>query len=311
MLPSERIELGIYRYVRLRGRSAQTSITSLEVEIGGCDSGLVVERLLDLESKGRIELFKWLAVIRHHISEFRNYGDFFYTDRFDIEITPLGRPYFEKLEATFAEDQLESRGLGYRILEYLDEHSDATVMLPRLKAALSDFSNVPDWEWRAILDAFRIFGFVSFSGPNAPMLITFQGRHKFQSLRQEPAKVSKGELIMGDKYEIYGQAAAVGPGSHVNEAHFVQVWNQTSPSIDLIKLAEQLSALRQALLKEATGPEHFAAIGAVASAEIEAKCEHGPKVLQYLQGAGKWALDVASKVGAEIATAAIKSATGL
>jgi hypothetical protein len=127
----------------------------------------------------------------------------------------------------------------------------------------------------------------------------------------ETSSSGKHELIMGDKYEVHGQAGAVGPQPHVHDMTFVQIWDQGRQSIDLTKLAEELSTLRQAMLKEAAGPEHHAEVGAVASAEIEAKNGHGPQVLQYLSMAGKWAFDIASKIGAEMAVAALKSASGL
>jgi hypothetical protein len=127
----------------------------------------------------------------------------------------------------------------------------------------------------------------------------------------ETSLFGKHELIMGDKYEVHGQAGAVGPQPHVHDVTFAQIWDQGSQTIDLTKLAEELSTLRQAMLKESTRPEHYAEVGAVASAEIEAKNGHGPQVLQYLSKGGKWAIDIASKIGVEMAVAALKSASGL
>jgi hypothetical protein len=127
----------------------------------------------------------------------------------------------------------------------------------------------------------------------------------------ETSSSGKHELIMGDKYEVHGQAGAVGPQPHMHDVTFVQIWDQSGQTIDLTKLAEDLSTLRQAMLKESAGPEHYAEVGAVASAEIEAKNGNGPQVLQCLSKAGKWAFDIASKIGAEMAVAAIKKASGL
>jgi hypothetical protein len=47
---------------------------------------------------------------------------------------------------------------------------------------------------------------------------------------------------------------------------------------DLNQLADELSRLREALLARAQSPEHYAAIGAIASAELEAKSGEQPKV---------------------------------
>jgi hypothetical protein len=58
--------------------------------------------------------------------------------------------------------------------------------------------------------------------------------------------------------------------------------------------------------KEASDPEHDEALGAVASAEKAAKQGDGPKALEYLKAAGKWAMDVATKIGTALAVEAMK-----
>lgn len=65
------------------------------------------------------------------------------------------------------------------------------------------------------------------------------------------------------------------------------------------------------LKKEAKEPEHDSAIGAIASAETEAKKGNKAKALEYLAQAGQWALDVATKIGVGVATVAIKAALGI
>jgi hypothetical protein len=112
------------------------------------------------------------------------------------------------------------------------------------------------------------------------------------------------EQIMNDQYktgDVYGGIV----GGHVHDVNFTQSWNQLRTSVDLPVLAEQLSQLREELLKRAADAEHHAAIGAVASAEIEARKGDGPKALEYLSRAGKWALDVATQIGVRVAAAAI------
>jgi hypothetical protein len=118
------------------------------------------------------------------------------------------------------------------------------------------------------------------------------------------------EQIMGDKIEtgdLYGSVV----GSHVHDVNLTQTWNQLRATVDLVQLAEQLSSLRTEMLKQAKGPEQYAAVGAVSSAELEAKNGNGPKTLEYLSKAGKWALDVATKVGETVAAAALKEAMGI
>jgi hypothetical protein len=118
------------------------------------------------------------------------------------------------------------------------------------------------------------------------------------------------EVVMGDKY-VTGQAGAVGPGSHAHDMTFNQAWSQLEDSIDLPRLAEELALLQRAMKQEASRPEHETAIEAVAAAEQAATEGNGPKTIERLKSGGKWALDIAVKIGTGLATAAIKSAIGL
>ena len=53
------------------------------------------------------------------------------------------------------------------------------------------------------------------------------------------------------------------------------------------------------------------ALAQIAQAEISAKSNDGPAMLEHLRQAGAWALDVAKSVGAGLAVAALKSAMNL
>ncbi len=101
--------------------------------------------------------------------------------------------------------------------------------------------------------------------------------------------VFQENIIMGDQY-IVGQAGAVGPQSQAHNMTFSQIWSQIENSIDLSRLADELSNLRQALKNEST---------------------NGAKVVEHLKSAGKWALDIAVKIGTNIAAEAIKGSIGL
>src|SRR5271157_4669312 len=107
--------------------------------------------------------------------------------------------------------------------------------------------------------------------------------------------------------------AATGEGTILStgDVVFPQVWNEQSASIDLPKLADDLVKLRAALQREATEPEHDVAIGNVSMAAKAAKEGNGPKALEYLKAAGKWALDTATKVGVSVASDALTKAIGL
>jgi uncharacterized protein YjbI with pentapeptide repeats len=92
---------------------------------------------------------------------------------------------------------------------------------------------------------------------------------------------------------------------------FQQVWNQSADSINLTSLADELGKLRAAMKQEGTDPEHDIATGNVALAEKSAKEGDGPKALQHLKSAGKWALDTATKIGVDVAAKALTKAIGV
>lgn len=131
--------------------------------------------------------------------------------------------------------------------------------------------------------------------------------------QREQAKVQNffvEKIHMGDNYSA-GQAGAMGPGAQASNMTFQQIWNQVQGSVDLQQLARELGQLQDALRTEAKEPEHEIAIGTIAAAEAAAKHGNGAKALEYLKKAGGWAFDIATKIGVEIAVAAMKSAAGI
>jgi hypothetical protein len=118
------------------------------------------------------------------------------------------------------------------------------------------------------------------------------------------------KMHMGDNYSA-GQAGAIGPNAQASNMTFQQIWNQVQGSVDLPRLARELGQLHTALRSQAKKPEHEMAIGAVAAAEADAKGGDGPNALEYLKKAGSWAFDVATKIGTDIAAAALKSSMGI
>jgi len=115
---------------------------------------------------------------------------------------------------------------------------------------------------------------------------------------------------MRDQYKA-GQVGAQGPGAHAHDITFNQIWNENKKDIDLLTLALELSDLRLRLKEEAIKPEHDILIGAIASAEGFAREKNGPKALECLSKAGKWTLDIATKIGVPVATEALKKALAL
>lgn len=132
----------------------------------------------------------------------------------------------------------------------------------------------------------------------------------FRKVEQFVNQIIIKENIMGDKYTV-GQAGAVGPNAHAHDMNFHQIWNNSKEKIDLSKLANELSLLREKMKEESAKPEHDISVGAVASAEVAAKDGDGPKVFESLAKAGQWALDVAVKIGVGLATQALKTALGI
>jgi hypothetical protein len=136
------------------------------------------------------------------------------------------------------------------------------------------------------------------------------GRYESDT-RSEFMKIVMGDERMGDTYNVSGQAGAVGPNAHVHDVNFTQTWQQMQSSVDTSQLANELATLRAELERQGTEPAQKMAAGAVAAAEASARQNDGPKALEYLSSAGKWALDVAEKIGVAVATAAIRAALGV
>ena len=119
------------------------------------------------------------------------------------------------------------------------------------------------------------------------------------------------EVVMGDQYNTSGQVGAIGPNAHAHDMTFQQIWNGMSDKVDLSALAVELAKLRATMESEAKQPSEKFAVGAIAAAEESAKQNDGPKAMEYLKSAGKWAFSVAEKIGVGIATAALKSSLGI
>jgi hypothetical protein len=126
------------------------------------------------------------------------------------------------------------------------------------------------------------------------------------------------------KYRREGQEPAGRPGYvvHVsgnNSRVNIQSTDNSTNSIiyqaeDMPKLADEFAQLRAALLTRARSAEHYAAIGAVASAEVAAKEGASPKIAQALSAlgaGGRWVVDTAKDIGVPLAVAALKPFLGL
>jgi hypothetical protein len=135
-------------------------------------------------------------------------------------------------------------------------------------------------------------------------------------LNQKPTiYLSGGDLSMSsDTYNISGQAGAVGPNARAQDMTFnqlQQIGSRIAEPMDLAALASELETLRQALKKEAVSEEHNIAVVDIGAAKRAAEAKDSEKLVESLKSAGKWALDVATKIGVSLATEAIKQSMGM
>ncbi len=81
-------------------------------------------------------------------------------------------------------------------------------------------------------------------------------------------------------------------------------------ALDFTELAAELAELRKVLLERAQTPEHYTAIGAIASAETETKSGDASKVKQALSTlgtAGRWVLDTSKEIGVPVVVELLKA----
>jgi cell division septum initiation protein DivIVA len=84
-----------------------------------------------------------------------------------------------------------------------------------------------------------------------------------------------------------------------------ELWDYHKKEIDLLQLAEDLRKLK----KEFASSEEVSE--ALTSAISAAEKKNGAKTLKYLGKVGQWVLDTATKIGADVAAAAIKHIYGI
>lgn len=84
------------------------------------------------------------------------------------------------------------------------------------------------------------------------------------------------------------------------------VLNQGFDNQDLENLASELSQLRAEMKRQSQTVEEDIALGSIAKAEIAAKDGDKSGVVKHLKDAGKWAFDVATKIGVSVAAKAIE-----
>lgn len=112
------------------------------------------------------------------------------------------------------------------------------------------------------------------------------------------------EVIMGDKINVTGSTVGVVGRGRARDINIEQIWQQGG--IDLQKLASELEQLKAALEREATTAEQRMAVSAVEIARDSAQKSDGRKTLEYLRLAGRWAFEIAGRIGVHEVSEALK-----
>jgi len=176
------------------------------------------------------------------------------------------------------------------------QEPNAYAVLMRVVDVVGEINHSRDLDRRAHADLINIINVIGAGGNLGSVL--------------GDAVIEIQETVMGDSYTT-GQAGAVGPFSSSANNTFHQIWSQNSAAIDLDALAAELTTVRAEMRRLASTPQEDLALAEVGQAEVAAKENDGPRAIGHLGKAGKWALGVATSVGAGVATAAIKAAMGV
>lgn len=139
-----------------------------------------------------------------------------------------------------------------------------------------------------------------------------KGTHAGVPLNKTAEAVGQSKLeIVLQKYEVNaGQVGAVGDNATAENSSFIQS-GAAGQSVEISKLFEELVLLRKAMKDAATEPEHDLAVAEVAKAELAAREGDRTKAAQHLKGAGKWALGLATAIGASLVSSVLKGELGL
>jgi predicted nucleotide-binding protein len=111
LLPSEKLELAIYKHVDALEPPVNVSLPQLSQVTGEKDHAKIAERLKALDIENRISLSKYSRGQRSSRGDSPDRA-FFHTGSFLIEIAPQGRKYFERLEQESAGDTASVRVTG-------------------------------------------------------------------------------------------------------------------------------------------------------------------------------------------------------
>ncbi|WP_405360481.1 hypothetical protein OG535_19000 [Kitasatospora sp. NBC_00085] len=137
---------------------------------------------------------------------------------------------------------------------------------------------------------------------------------KLEKLISRSFPVNIGKVVMTNDYSggyfdnNQSQVGAQGPNAKAQD--FTQQADQRQLAADLPTLALELERLKQQLVLEATSSSDYQAVAEIQAAREAADEGDEGGAGQHLARAGRWALDVATRIGTSVAEAALMQALG-
>jgi hypothetical protein len=165
--------------------------------------------------------------------------------------------------------------LAAKLLKQHDINED--IWMPPVKYAFRYGYGKNEWSW---LESFH----QSLSSSKT-FFFSYMTKDKLSTIFNVTVRGSSG-FIIGDENNI--------------------VFNKGFSAQEMFKLAEELKMLRVEMKLHSNTLEADIAVGSVAKAELAAKNGDKSGVLIHLKEAGKWAFDVATKIGVSVAAKAIE-----
>lgn len=129
---------------------------------------------------------------------------------------------------------------------------------------------------------------------------------EIESLPENDRNSTNNIIINGGNINQINTGINMGDTNQYNGEENV-FWN----SIDYKILENELSSLHLEMKKRANTDEKDIALAEIAKAKKAAKEKRVDEIIKTLKSSGKWALDVATKLGTTLATEALKIALGI
>ena len=334
-IPSEKITHLVYTFCEdKKFNNALSFSTTVQLWLQGEGKPKLIETVRDFiaqkifKTKNNSSYINFIdrykATPIHGMFLFLSLGDFpAFIDKYWIDLNALTSTY---MDLYYSLDDLKHRVSGYQTLYNFRSLNVSVTQLPSIllwensliHACAVPLGNLTHDEIMGIMKSLveGIRQEKSFNHLTSELIDEANRKIKKTNMLSKTQKyietmiMINGENIMGDKYEISGQVGAIGPNAHAHDMTFNQITNQTT-SINLLKLGDELSILRQEMRKKSKEPEHDIATGEIGKAEKAAKAKDVSATEKHLKSAGKWALDIAITIGVPVAIDALKKALGV